>query len=169
MPGCAETGVIGVLPGIVGTLQANEVVKLITGLGEILSGRLLSFDALSLQFDSFTFSTDPSNKEIKELGDYNAFCDALQEITAEELKYKMQVKQDFQLVDVREEKEYQVKNIGGILIPLSVLENHLSEISREKEIVVHCASGVRSKKAVSILKEKGFKKVYSLKNGLLDF
>lgn len=169
MPNCAEIGVIGVLPGIVGALEANEVVKLITGIGEVVSGRLLSFDALSMQFDSFSFTVDPSNREIKQLGHYDTFCEAMQEITAEELKRKIQAQQDFQLVDVREEKEYCVNNIGGILMPLSVLEDRLSEISREKETVVHCASGARSKKAVNILKEKGFKKVYNLKNGLLDF
>ena len=109
------------------------------------------------------------NKKINKLINYDIFCGTAKEISAGELKEKIKQKQDFQLIDVREENEYQQKNIGGILIPLNTLENNLNKINKEKEIIVHCASGVRSKKAISILKENGYTKIYNLKNGLLDF
>jgi adenylyltransferase/sulfurtransferase len=166
---CAEVGVIGVLPGIVGTLQANEAIKIITEIGEILSGKLLTFDALTMQFNTFDIDLNPENKKINKLIDYDTFCGTTKEISADELKEKIKLKQDFQLIDVREESEYQLKNIGGVLIPLNILQNNLHKIDKEKKIVVHCASGMRSKKAIAILKENGFTKVYNLKNGLLDF
>ena len=169
VPNCAETGVIGVLPGIVGTLMANEVIKLITNVGEVLSGKLLTVDALTMQFNTFTITANPANKNIKKLIDYDIFCGTIQEISAAELKEKIKRKEDFQLVDVREQSEYEIKNIGGILIPLKELGNSLTKLNKEKEIIVHCASGARSKKALAILKEHGFTKVYTLKNGLLDF
>ena len=169
VPNCAETGVIGVLPGITGTLMANEVIKLITNVGEVLSGKLLTVDALTMQFNTFTITPNPANKNIKQLIDYDNFCETIKEISADELKEKITRKEDFQLVDVREPNEYQTKNISGILIPLNQLENNLAKLIKEKEIIVHCASGARSKKAIAILKEHGFTKVYNLKNGLLDF
>ena len=169
MANCAEVGVIGVLPGIVGTLQANEVIKIITEIGEVLSGKLLTVDALTMEFNTFEISLNPENKKINKLIDYDTFCGTTKEISADELKEKIKLKQEFQLIDVREENEYQLKNIGGVLIPLNTLQKNLHKISKEKEIVVHCASGVRSKKAITILKENGFTKVNNLKNGLLDF
>lgn len=169
VPNCAETGVIGVLPGIVGTLMANEVIKIVTHVGEVLSGKLLTFDALTMRFNTFTIHTNLANKDIKELIDYDSFCGTQKEISAEELKEKIKHKEDFQLVDVREQSEYEIKNIGGILIPLNELEKKLNKLNKEKEIIVHCASGARSKKAIAILKEHGFTKAFNLKNGLLDF
>ena len=169
MANCAEVGVIGVLPGIIGTLQANEVIKIITEIGEILSGKLLTFDALTMQFNTFDVTLNHENKKIDKLIDYDTFCGTIKEISADELKEKIKSNQDFTLIDVREESEYQIKNIGGILIPLHSLQNQLDKLDKHKEIIVHCASGARSKKAVSILIEKGFHKVYNLKNGLLDF
>jgi sulfur-carrier protein adenylyltransferase/sulfurtransferase len=169
VPNCAEVGVIGVLPGITGTLMANEVIKLITNVGEVLSGKLLTFDTLTMQFNTFAIKANPANKNIKELMDYAVFCGTVKEISAEELKEKIKRKEDFQILDVREPHEYQVKNIGGILIPLNELENSLGKLNREKEIIVHCASGARSKKAVALLKKNGFTKVCNLKNSLLDF
>jgi len=169
VPNCAEIGVIGVLPGIIGTLQANEVIKIITGIGEVLSGRLLAFDALSVQFNTFDIVAHAENKKINKLIDYDIFCGNSKEISAEELKQKINSKEDFQLVDVRELAEYQIKNIGGTLIPLGELAANINKLNIEKETIIHCASGVRSKKAVIFLLEKGFKKVYNLKNGLLDF
>lgn len=169
VPNCAETGVIGVLPGIVGTLMANEVIKIVAHIGEVLSGKLLTVDALTMQFNTFTITPNLANKNIKELIDYDVFCGTINEISADELKEKIKRKEDFQLVDVREPNEYQTKNIGGILIPLNQLENSLAKLNKEKETIVHCASGARSKKAVAILKDHGFTKVYNLKNGLLDF
>jgi adenylyltransferase/sulfurtransferase len=169
IPSCAETGVIGVLPGICGMLQANEVIKLLTGIGEVLSGRLLTFDALTMQFELFEIALQPSNKKIAKLIDYDLFCNNVNEISSEELRRKIKEKSDFQLVDVREESEYRKKNIGGLLIPLKQLGEHLDKISREKEVIVHCQSGARSKQAVNFLRERGFVKVYSLRNGILDF
>ncbi len=169
MANCAEMGVMGVLPGIIGTLQANEVIKIIVGIGDVLSGKLLTFDALSMNFNTFQITANPKNSGIKKLIDYDLFCGASNEITADELKHKIYLKEDFQLIDVREEAEYRIRNIGGILIPLGELAGNIDKINLEKETIVHCASGVRSKKAVSLLKEKGFTKVYNLKNGLIDF
>ena len=169
MPSCAEIGVIGVLPGIIGSLQANEVIKIITGIGEVVSGTLVLLDALTMQFTSFTISANSENKKIQKLIDYAVFCETIQEISAEDLKQKIGKNEDFQLIDVREPEEYQLKNIGGTLIPLNTLAQNLDKISLEKEVIVHCASGARSKKAISFLKDKGFKKVLNLKNGLLDF
>ena len=166
---CAEVGVIGVLPGIVGSLMANEVIKIIAEIGDVLRGKLLMFDSLTMQFNTFDVILNPENKKINKLINYDIFCGTAKEISAGELKEKIKQKQDFQLIDVREENEYQQKNIGGILIPLNTLENNLNKINKEKEIIVHCASGVRSKKAISILKENGYTKIYNLKNGLLDF
>jgi adenylyltransferase/sulfurtransferase len=166
---CAEVGVLAVLPGICGTFMANEVIKIITEIGEVLSGKLLVFDALTMQFNTFNITLDPKNKEIDKLIDYDVFCGTSKEISADQLKEKIKTKQDFQLIDVREESEYNVKNIGGILIPLNTLANSLYKINKEKEIIVHCASGMRSKKAMAVLKENGFTNVYNLKNGLLDF
>ncbi|HEX7413896.1 MAG TPA: molybdopterin-synthase adenylyltransferase MoeB [Bacteroidia bacterium] len=169
VPNCAEIGVLGVLPGIVGTLQANEVIKIITKNGEVLSGKLLTLDALTMQFNTFTIAVNTKNKKIDKLIDYDSFCGIIKEISAEELKQKIKSKEDFQLIDVREPREYQLKNIGGILIPLNELEKNLDKISKEKEIVVHCASGARSKKATTILNKNGFDKVFNLKKGLLNF
>lgn len=169
VPNCAEIGVLGVLPGICGTLMANEALKIILGRGEILSGKLLAFNAMQLEFNVFTIELNPLNKRIKKLVDYNLFCNTVAEISAEELKRKISVGEDFQLVDVREENEYRQKNIGGLLIPLKTLGNNLDKISRDKEVVIHCRSGARSLQAAGFLLEKGYKKVYSLKNGLLDF
>ena len=169
IPNCAEIGVMGVLPGIIGALQANEVIKIIVGVGEVLSGKLLTFDSLTVQFNTFDIAVNPENIKINKLIDYELFCGSIKEITAEELKQKIKLKEDFQLIDVREKTEYQIKNIGGILIPLGNLANNFDKINADKEIIVHCAGGVRSKKAVRLLMEQGFKKVYSLKNGLLDF
>ncbi len=169
MPNCAEIGVIGVLPGIIGTIQANEVIKIIIGIGEVLRGKLLAIDSLTMQFNIFDITVTSENKKIDKLIDYELFCGSVNEINAEELKNKIKLKEDFQLIDVREKAEYQIKNIGGILIPLGELANSIDKIKSDKEIIVHCASGTRSKKAVNFLKEKGFIKVYNLKNGLLDF
>lgn len=168
MPNCAETGVLGVLPGICGTWMASEVIKIVCGIGDVLSGKLFSFNALTAQADVFQFDLNPRNLDIAVLPDYEIFCGATEEITAGEFKDKISQKHDFQLIDVRDESEFLAKNIGGVLIPLNQLAGNLQKIDRSKEIIIHCASGVRSKKAVKILRENGFVQVRSLKNGLLD-
>lgn len=170
IPNCAEVGVMGVLPGIVGCLMANETIKIIIGNGEVLSGKLLVFDSLTMQFNTFSFSLNPENKKIKTLDNYDFFCENnLNEITADELKNKISSGEIFQLIDVREPHEYELKNIGGLLIPLSELENNLDKISKILPVIIHCHSGMRSKKAIELLKQNGFKNLVSLKNGLLDF
>ncbi len=170
IPSCAEVGVLGILPGITGCLMANETIKMIIDKGEVLSGKLLVFDSLIMQFNTFEFSTVPENKKINTLTDYDFFCEAqAKEITASELKNKIKAGEKFQLIDVREPREYEQKNIGGLLIPLSELENNLDKISKTLPVIIHCQSGTRSKKAIDLLKQKGFDNLYNLKNGLAEF
>lgn len=183
VPSCAEGGVLGVLPGIIGSLQALEVIKVITGVGEPLSGRFYTFDAL--QFESNTFKikkrTDNpisgENPTIKELIDYEQFCGMraieekqLKEITVREL-YDLQVKgEPIQIIDVREPHEYEIANIGGELIPLSIIADNADQISRDKKVIVHCKVGGRSAKAINELEEKyGFTNLYNLKGGILSW
>lgn len=183
VPSCAEGGVLGVLPGIIGSLQALEVIKVITGVGEPLSGRFYIFD--SLNFESRTFKIKPrednpisgKNPTITALIDYEQFCGMraveekpLKEITAKEL-YDWQVKgEPFQLIDVREPHEYDIVNIGAELIPLATVADNSDRIDRDRKVVVHCKAGGRSAKAIRELEEKfGFTNLYNLKGGILSY
>jgi len=183
VPSCAEGGVLGVLPGIIGSLQALEVIKVITGVGETLSGRFYIFDALN--FESRTFNIKPrednpingKNPTINALIDYEQFCGMraveekpLKEITAKEL-YDWQVKgEKFQLIDVREPHEYDIVNIGAELIPLATVADNASRIDTDKKVVIHCKMGGRSAKAIRELEEKfGFTNLYNLKGGILSY
>lgn len=183
VPSCAEGGVLGVLPGIIGSLQALEVIKVITGVGETLSGRFYIFDAVN--FESRTFRIRPrednpvngKNPSITALIDYEQFCGmraveekALKEVTAREL-YDWQVKgEPFQLIDVREPHEYDIVNIGGELIPLGTVSEHADDIDRDRKVVVHCKVGGRSAKAIRELEEKfGYTNLYNLKGGILAY
>lgn len=183
VPSCAEGGVLGVLPGIIGSFQALEVIKIITGVGEPLSGRFYTFDALN--FESRTFNIkrredNPVNGKsptIHELIDYEQFCGMraveekpVKEITAQDL-YTWQVNgKQFKLIDVREPSEYQIAQIGGELIPLATVSDHADLIPRDIDVVVHCKSGARSLKAIRELEEKfGFKNLYNLKGGILAY
>lgn len=183
VPSCAEGGVLGVLPGIIGSLQALEVIKVITGIGEPLSGRFYTFDALN--FESRTFNIkrredNPVNGKsptIHKLIDYEQFCGMraveekpVKEITARDL-YNWQVNgKPFKLIDVREPSEYQIAQIGGELIPLATVADHADLIPREIDVVIHCKSGARSLKAIRELEEKfGFKNLYNLKGGILAY
>lgn len=182
VPSCAEGGVLGVLPGIIGSLQALEVIKVITGVGETLSGRFFIFDALNFETRTFNIkrnSDNPlngNNPTIKELIDYEQFCGMkavekpIKEITAKEL-YDLQVRgENIQIVDVREPHEYDIVNIGGELIPLSTVSNNADRIDKDKKIIVHCKMGGRSAKAIRELEEKfGFKNLYNLKGGILGW
>ncbi|GAB3828161.1 molybdopterin-synthase adenylyltransferase MoeB [Pontibacter rugosus] len=173
VPNCAEAGVIGVLPGIIGTLQANEAIKVIADLGEVASGKLLLFDALSLSFSSFRFSRT-TKAEVKQL-QYSyelAACAApttpdMQEISAQEYKAWLQNGEKIQLLDVREPHEYNLYNIGGELLPLSTLTGKPDNLQLAQEVVVHCQAGSRSKKAIAIL-QPYFPEVrfYNLAGGL---
>lgn len=168
-PNCATAGVLGMMAGIIGSIQATEVVKILTGIGEVLSGKLLLFDALSMSFRKISVNRNPNLIPITELIDYEAFCgfsdSNLKRITFKEFKERRQ--EITQLIDVREPEEYTLSNLGGQLMPLSELELHLSEIKRDGVVVVHCQSGVRSKKAIQILSEKhGFNNLINLEGGI---
>ena len=165
-PNCSEIGVLGVLPGIIGALQANEVIKLICGIGEVLSGKLLLFDALSLN-QSLLMFTKNNELKIQRLEDsYDVFCGIpkLTEITLTELKAS---KSNYQLLDVRTDLERESENIGGIHIPLHELPARANEVLSDAPIVVYCKAGVRSAQAIQFLKESGFKNpLINLKGGL---
>ncbi len=150
-PACGEVGVLGVLPGIIGTWQATEAIKIITGIGEPLRGKLLTFDVLKNSVITFEFESDEKNKNIKELGDYYFGCET-DFLTLEGLN-QLEKDEDVQLIDVREKNEYEIKNLNGINIPMSELENRIAELNPDMITVVHCKSGVRSKKAIEIIKE----------------
>lgn len=182
VPSCAEGGVLGVLPGIIGSMQALEVIKVITGVGEILNGRLFLFDALSFQSRTFNIKRSKSNPlngsnpTIKNLIDYEQFCGvkaverAVKEITARDL-YDWQVNgEDFQLIDVREPHEYEIVNIGAELIPLASILEHAETISHTKKVVIHCKMGGRSAKAIRELEDAyHFQNLYNLKGGILAY
>src|SRR5215204_5287573 len=183
VPSCAEGGVLGVLPGIVGTIQANEVLKVILGAEGILLNRLLLFDAWKMTFRQLKLRKDPGcplcgeNATIKELIDYEEFCGlktpaeekpVLEEITAAELKSLFDRNEDFQLIDVREPFEYEIARIPGAkLIPLGEIVNRISEVEKGKTTVVQCKGGVRSAKAIGYLKDAGFEgRLINLKGGI---
>lgn len=181
VPNCAEAGVLGVLPGIIGSLQGLEVIKVITGIGETLSGRFFNFDALTFETRTFNIKRNPENPlngknpTIKTLIDYEAFCgikgqdeNPLKEISVKEL-YEWQVSgDDYQLIDVRELHEFEIANIGGELFPLSTVTSVADKISRNKKVVIHCKMGGRSAKAIRQLQEEfGFDNLYNLKGGII--
>ena len=183
VPSCAEGGVLGILPGLVGVIQATEVIKLILGKGEPLIGRLLLVDALGMKFRELKLRKNPdcpacgAHRTITKLIDYNEFCGirgeekpveaGLPEMTVEELKRRLDAGDDLFVLDVREPHEYQICNLGGHLIPLGDLPRRVSELDSSREIVAHCRSGVRSGKAVDFLRQAGFKKVHNLAGGIL--
>jgi molybdopterin/thiamine biosynthesis adenylyltransferase/rhodanese-related sulfurtransferase len=178
VPSCAEGGVLGVLPGIIGSLQANEVIKVLTGVGEPLSGRLFLFDAAVFETRVLKVHKDPDNKPITELIDYEFFCgigaddedeaEKVKEISVSDLHEWQENHTDFQLIDVREPYEYEIANLHGELIPLAEVETAIDKIASDKNVVLHCRSGVRSAKAIAALEKKyGFKNLYNLKGGIL--
>jgi adenylyltransferase/sulfurtransferase len=190
VPSCAEGGVLGVLPGVIGTIQATEAVKLIMGIGEPLIGRFLIYDALRMKFRELKLKKDPdcpvcgTHPTVTELIDYEQFCGIVPaaetamsaqesnetEIDVRELKRKMDAKEDFYLLDVREPNEFKIGRIpGSTLIPLGEIPQRYQEIPRDKEIVVQCKMGGRSAKAAAFLRQQGFKSVKNLKGGILDW
>jgi sulfur-carrier protein adenylyltransferase/sulfurtransferase len=178
VPNCAQAGVLGVLPGIIGMLQAIETIKLIVGIGEPLVGRLLHFDALKMKFRELTLRRDSQcpvcgeNPTIFSPIDYEQFCGARDEeavpaISARELKQKMDGRERFQLIDVREPFECEIARIDGAkLIPLGEIAERVDELERELPIVVHCHSGRRSAAVVRLLLQRGFANVHNLEGGI---
>ncbi|MCS6935354.1 MAG: molybdopterin-synthase adenylyltransferase MoeB [Chitinophagales bacterium] len=176
VPNCAEGGVLGVLPGIIGSLQANEVIKVITSIGEPLSGRFFVFDALTFETRILKITKRSDTPVIRELIDYEQFCGVkaverkIKEITVEEFIRWQQSGEDIQVIDVREPAEYDEVNIGALLIPLATVTERAGEISRDKKVVVHCKMGGRSAKAIRELEDKfGFGNLYNLKGGITAY
>lgn len=178
---CADAGVVGVLPGIIGSIQANEALKLLLGIGDPLTSRLLVFDALAMEFRVMKIAKDPAcplcgeHPTITELIDYDAFCGTTslshrQEeqgtISVHELKARVDSGDPPFLLDVREPYEQQLASIGGVLIPLGHLAGRLEELDKEAEIVVYCHHGIRSAHAVGLLRRTGFKNVKNLAGGI---
>jgi len=188
VPSCAEGGVLGVLPGIIGVIQATETLKLIMKIGEPLIGRFLIFDALRMKFRELKLRKEPdcpvcgTHPTIKQLIDYEQFCgvtpaapepvtvNAATEITSVELKQRLDRGDALKIVDVREPNEYQINRIpGSVLIPLGDVPKRQNELDPNDEIVVHCKMGARSAKAADFLRSVGFRRVLNLKGGILDW
>jgi molybdopterin/thiamine biosynthesis adenylyltransferase/rhodanese-related sulfurtransferase len=188
VPSCAEGGVLGVLPGVIGTIQAMETLKLILGVGEPLIGRFLIFDALRMRFRELKLRKDPdcpvcgTHPTVTALIDYDQFCgiapaapepvtvNNATEITAVELKQRLDRGDKLKIVDVREPNEYQINQIpGSVLIPLGDVPKRVDELDPNDEIVVQCKSGGRSAKAAAFLRSAGFKHVLNLKGGIIGW
>ena len=189
MPSCAEGGVLGVLPGIIGTIQAAEAIKLIIGAGEPLIGRFLIFDALRMRFRELKLRKDPdcpvcgANPTVRALIDYEQFCGlrpaapeaaqapaAIEEITPIALKARLDRGDDLLILDVREPQEYRINRIAGsVLIPLGDLPARFGELEADREIIAQCKSGVRSARAAEFLKSVGFTRVRNLQGGILGW
>ncbi len=183
VPSCAEGGVLGILPGLVGVIQATETIKLILGQGDSLAGRLLLVDALAMKFRELKLRKNPdcpvcgTHRTITQLIDYDQFCgirgqeepagNDVPSISVEELKKKLDAKADVFILDVREPHEYQICNLKGYLIPVGDLPKRVSELDSSREIIAHCKMGGRSAKAVNFLRRAGFTKVYNLTGGIL--
>src|ERR1035437_8776371 len=186
VPSCAEGGVLGILPGLVGVIQATEVIKLILGKGESLIGRLLLVDALNMRFRELKLRRNPQcpvcgpHPTVTELIDYQQFCgfapeppeekivkNGIPQLTVKELKSRIDAGEDVYILDVREPYEYKIAQIGGKLIPQNDVPQRLAEIDRQREVIVHCRSGVRSQRIAEFLKQAGYPRVVNLAGGIL--
>ncbi len=186
VPSCAEGGVLGILPGLVGVIQATEAIKLILGKGDSLVGRLLLVDALNMRFRELKLRKNPecpvcgANPTVTQLIDYQQFCgivpetkeektlkNGIPQITVKELKRRIDAGEDVQLIDVREPYEYQIAQIGGKLIPQNDVPQRLAEIDRDREVIVHCRSGARSQRIAEFLQQSGYPRVANLAGGIL--
>ena len=177
-PSCAEAGVIGVIPAIIGSMQAMETIKLITGVGEVASGKFLQLNALSNSQQTLYFDKDPLNplnnasENFIFETDYATFChqkkQLMKSITVTELKALKDQGANFQLIDVRETYEHDICDIGGELIPMNEVPNSVDKISKDKQVVVHCRSGKRSGNVINFLEDNyGFTNLYNLEGGIL--
>ena len=186
VPNCAEGGVLGILPGLIGVIQATEVIKLILGKGDPLIGRLLLVDALAMRFRELKLKKNPDcpvcgeKPTVTQLIDYEQFCglapqtmkeknsmSGIPQISVQELKQRLDAGEDIMILDVRETYEYQIANIGGTLIPMNEVPRRLAEIDRNREIVVQCRSGARSQRIAEFLAEQGYPNVKNLAGGIL--
>ena len=186
VPSCAEGGVLGILPGLVGVIQATETIKLILGKGSPLIGRLLLVDALNMRFRELKLRKNPecpvcgTHPTVTKLIDYEQFCgvapatkeetavkNGIPQITVTELKQRIDAGDDLFILDVREPFEYRIANIGGTLIPQGQVPQRLAEIDRNREIVVHCKAGGRSQRVAEFLKQSGYEKVANVAGGIL--
>jgi len=190
VPSCAEGGVLGILPGLVGVIQATEVIKLILGKGTPLIGRLLLVDSLNMRFRELKLRRNPEcpicgdNPTLTQLIDYQQFCgivpeppptssqepvlkNGIPQITVKELKRRIDAGENVQLIDVREPFEYQIAQIGGKLIPQNDVPNRLAEIDRDREVIVHCKAGGRSQRIAEFLVQSGYPRVVNLSGGIL--
>ena len=176
VPNCEEGGVLGVLTGIIGSIQANETIKILAGFGEHLSGYVLVFDSMTLESLRIKIANQNSRKSIKSLINYDEFCgvpnskknQAMKEVTVQELKALKDSGADFQLIDVREPHEFDICNLDGELIPQGEIPSSVERISKDKQVVIHCRSGARSGNMVQWLeKNHGFTNLYNLKGGVL--
>ena len=186
VPSCAEGGVLGILPGLVGVIQATETIKLILGKGSTLVGRLLLVDALNMRFRELKLRKNPecpvcgAHPTVTQLIDYQQFCgiapatkeeiavtNGVPQITVSELKRRIDAGEDLFILDVREPFEYQIANIGGKLIPQGEVPQRLAEIDRDREIIVHCKAGGRSQRIAEFLKQSGYPDVVNVAGGIL--
>jgi sulfur-carrier protein adenylyltransferase/sulfurtransferase len=187
VPSCAEGGVLGILPGVIGCIQATEAIKLILNKGNLLVGRLLLYDALQMTFREFTVRRNPrcplcgDHPSITRLIDYEQFCgvsrqepsaaaapNSATDTTVEDLKHRLDQREDVFILDVRNPEEFAICRIpGSTLIPLSELPRRHQELDRDRELIVHCKSGMRSQKAAQFLREQGFRRVINLQGGIL--
>jgi adenylyltransferase/sulfurtransferase len=187
VPSCAEGGVLGVLPGLIGTIQATETIKLLLGIGNTLAGRLLLVETLEMRFRTVNVRRDPEcpacgTREIKELVDYEQFCgsplphkaeavaeqlNGIVQIQPVELKQRMARGDDFDLLDVREQFEWEIARLEGArLLPLGSLSNATATLNPEREIVIYCKSGRRSQRAAEQLRDAGFSRVVNVAGGI---
>jgi adenylyltransferase/sulfurtransferase len=186
VPSCAEGGVLGILPGLIGVIQATETIKLILGIGEPLIGRLLLVDALNMRFRQLKLRKNPEcpvcgdHPTVTKLIDYQQFCgiepaserqsavkNGIPQVSPKDLKKRIDAGENLFILDVREPFEYQIANIGGVLIPQNDVAQRIGEIDRTREIVVQCKSGGRSQRIAEYLKQSGFPKVSNLAGGIL--
>lgn len=174
VPNCAEGGVIGVLPGIIGCMQASEAIKVLAEIGMPLAGKLLIFDALTMETRAIGIPKNKNLSKIDKLIDYEEFCSGpqtttkMKEITVQELKAMQDSGEDFQLLDVREPHEYDIANLNGELIPMQQVPEAGDKIAKDKKVIVHCRSGARSAQAIKFWEDKhGLDNLYNLKGGIL--
>ncbi len=174
VPNCSQIGVLGVLPGVIGSFQANEVLKIVLGLGDVLSGKVLITDLLAMSFHIIQFKANAENFHIKGFADYEQFCAGDAEkhapdsgvLSPEQLRELLDTKEDIELLDVREDFEREICHIGGIHIPMRLIAQHVHQLPKEKKLIVYCHYGMRSASVIQFLSSQGFTRLYNLEGGI---